>query len=268
MLRAICLDISGVLYVGDEAVPGAVDALNKLQEAGLMVRLVTNTSRKTSQKVAQDLQGMGFSISHEKIYTAPKAAHDYLQTQKLRPYCLIDPAIQTEFSDLPQSDFNAVFIADAGDGFTYQSLNRAFQLCMNGCPLIAIGDNKYFREGGNLQLDAGPFIKAIEYASGQTAIVCGKPATAFYQQVLANLNAKSENLKPKEVLMIGDDVIADVQGAMSAGLQACLVKTEKYLPGDENRVKGAMLADSVLDAVQTVLRCDITALNQRNHLNN
>jgi HAD superfamily hydrolase (TIGR01458 family) len=254
MINAVCLDISGVLYEGNTVIPGAVEAVGLLQTAGLPVRLVTNSSRKSSIAIHQDLQRMGFTVRPEHIYTAPKAAHDYLLQHNLRPYCLIDPSIVSEFSDLPQAEVNAVFIADAGEDFTYQALNRAFRLCLDGCPLIAVGDNKYFRQDGQLQLDAGPFIKAIEYASGQTATICGKPSATFYQQVLSSLSHGEHSMAAETVLMIGDDVIADVQGAMNANLQGCLVTTGKYRPGDERQASAAWLVDSVVEAIDQIIR--------------
>ncbi len=74
----------------------------------------------------------------------------------------------------------------------------------------------------------------------------GKPAGTFFQLVV-----DSVGVEPGDVLMIGDDVFGDVEGALNAGLQACLVKTGKYRPGDENRIgsAGALLAENVSEAV-------------------
>ena len=80
------------------------------------------------------------------------------------PFCLVHENIRSEFSDLDQSDPNAVIIGDAADGFNYANLNRAFQICQQGGPLVGIGRNRYFKLGDELLLDAGPFISAIEYA--------------------------------------------------------------------------------------------------------
>ncbi|HBA33813.1 MAG TPA: TIGR01458 family HAD-type hydrolase, partial [Gammaproteobacteria bacterium] len=97
-----------------------------------------------------------------------------------------------------------------------------------------IGDNRYFRtEDGALHLDAGPFIRALAYAAGVDPIYLGKPAPAFFQMACETMG-----LPPGEVLMIGDDVEADILGALNAGLKAALVKTGKYQPGDENKLTG------------------------------
>ena len=72
-----------------------------------------------------------------------------------------------------------------------------------------------------------PFVKALEYASGQTAVICGKPSAEFYHAALASLGDWAVQT-PGDVLMVGDDIWGDIQGAQDAGLKACLVKTGKY----------------------------------------
>ncbi len=249
MYRALFFDISGVLYQGDEIIPGAVEAVRQVRSAGFPLRFLTNTSRKTGRQIGRDLQRMGFDIAAEEIITAPSAARDWLAGQGLRPYCLVHRDIQDEFAALDQHDPNAVVIGDAAEDLNYNNLNRAFQLCHEGATLVGIGANRYFRQGDELLLDAGPFIKAIEYAASVEAVIMGKPAPAFFAQALADTGAEAGG-----VLMIGDDVHGDVEGALSAGLQACLVKTGKYQAGDEGRVEGDFqCAASVLEIVERVL---------------
>jgi HAD superfamily hydrolase (TIGR01458 family) len=231
MYRALFFDISGVLYQGEEIIPGAIEAVERVRRAGFPLRFLTNTSRKTGEQIGRDLRRLGFDIADDEIITAPSAARDWLAAQDLRPYCLVHRDIQEEFAALDQHDPNAVVIGDAAEDLNYQNLNRAFQLCFDGATLVGIGSNRYFRQGDELLLDAGPFIKAIEYAASVEAVIMGKPAPAFFAQALADLGAEAG-----DVLMIGDDVHGDVEGALSAGLDACLVKTGKYQPGDESRV--------------------------------
>ncbi len=249
MYRGVLLDISGVLYQDDEVLPGAVAAVRSLQQAGIALRLVTNTSRRTAEAIFYDLKRMGFAIEPEQLYTAPKAMLDYIRARDLRPYCLIHPSMEAEFARLDHSNPNAVVVCDAGDRFDYKSLNKAFQVLMNeGAELLAVGDNRYFRGRGRFNLDAGPFMKALEYASGKTATVLGKPSADFF-----NIAIDSMGLKASQVLMVGDDVDADVAGAMAVGLNACLVKTGKYQDGDEARAPGCEIADDIGALVHRLL---------------
>ena len=250
MLKAILFDLSGVLYNGDQAIEGAVDTINRLQEADLQIRFITNTSQKTKERILADLEVLGFSIRPEQVYTATDVAIAWLEQNNLRPYCLVHKNIGQAFDTLDQRDPNAVLIGDAGEDFNFANLNQAFQLCQQGARLAGIACNRFYRKDDQLMLDAGPFIKALEFAADTRATILGKPSETFFQQVLA-----STGVQPAEALMIGDDVFSDVKGALDAGLKGCLVRTGKYQPGDEDRIDGHfLLADSVVDAVATALQ--------------
>ena len=72
-------------------------------------------------------------------------------------------------------------------------------------------------------MDIGGFIDSLEYASGVKAIVIGKPSIHFFQIALDDMG-----LNANEVIVIGDDIDADIGGGQNAGLKAILVKTGKY----------------------------------------
>lgn len=247
MLKAILFDISGVLHVDKQPIPGAVETVSKLHQAGVPMRFVTNTSRSTSQNILSSLKNMGFIVEPSDVFTAPVAVKQVCQQRGLRPYCLIHPDLEPEFAEIDQHDPNAVILADAADRFDYTHLNQAFSLLINGAPLLGIGRNRYFKSGGKLQLDAGPFIQALEYAADVKAEILGKPDPGFFHAAVSSLGCKAD-----EVLMIGDDVESDVIGALEAGLQGCLVRTGKFLPDDEDKAGQAWIADSVVDAVEKV----------------
>jgi len=249
MIGALLLDLSGVLYDGDTPVPGAVEAVERVQGSGLEVRFITNTSQKTRNKLLQHLHNLDFAVEEDQLFTAVDAARRWLQQRQLRPFCLVHENIRGEFADFEQRDPDAVLIADAAEGFNYQNMNRAFQLCMEGAPLLGVGYNRYFKSGGKLWLDTGAFIRAIEFGAGVKATIVGKPDREFFAQVTA-----STGTYPAHTLMVGDDVFGDVEGALHAGIQACLVRTGKYRAGDEDKIAGDFhLADSIVEAVEWAL---------------
>ena len=84
MIRALLFDISGVLYQGDEIIPGAIEAVEQVRGAGFPLRFLTNTSRKTGRQIGRDLQRMGFDIAAEEIITAPSAARAALTGARRR----------------------------------------------------------------------------------------------------------------------------------------------------------------------------------------
>ena len=247
MIKGVLLDLSGVLYIERTPIEGAIEALQLLQTSKIPLCFITNTSRQTRQSILNMLLSMGFDVSLEDIFTASTATLSYLQLHKLRPHLLI-----SEYEYLTTEDPNAVVLGDAGNNFTYSSLNEAFRILMQDekIPLIAMGYNRYFMESDGLSLDLGAFTCALEFASGKTAIITGKPSQDFFLQAVQQLQCK-----PDEVVMVGDDIHSDVAGAMKSGLMGCLVKTGKYREGDEHQISKAPthVANNFVDAARWIL---------------
>ncbi|AKH68148.1 HAD-superfamily subfamily IIA hydrolase, TIGR01458 [Spongiibacter sp. IMCC21906] len=236
MIKGLLLDIGGVLTEDGAALPDAVSALSQIRASGLPLRLLTNTSRRNASQVLNELRALKFDVADDELITAPIAVKHYLQRRQLRPYIIATPALQQDFVDIDDTKPNAVVVFDAAEGFSYQTLDAAFQYLQDGAELVAVGDNKFYRSAGRLHLDAGPFIKALEYAAGTQAEVIGKPSNAFYQSVVNEMG-----LAPDQVMMVGDDVVSDVLGASAAGLQSCLCCTGKYQRGDELKAPNAIM---------------------------
>jgi len=193
---------------------------------------------------------MQIHIRPDELFTAPIAAKDYLKKNNLIPYLLIHPNLEPEFAEYKQNpDINAVLVGDAGDGFTYDKMNAAFRYIRAGATFLALGVNRYFRDGDQFSLDAGPFVQALEFATGQLATVIGKPAVEFYMSAVNAMHCK-----PEEVVMVGDDVETDVLGAVDAGLYGILVRTGKYTEGDEDKLgKHATCVSDITKALESIL---------------
>jgi HAD superfamily hydrolase (TIGR01458 family) len=214
------------------------------------VRFVTNTTRVPHRGVLARLAGMGLEVPAEDLFTPAMAARGYLIDHDLIPHLLVHPNLQGEFADLITGPPNAVLMGDAGHAFTYEALNTVFRLLMEGMPLLAMGNNRYFREPDGLSLDMGPFVLALEYAARVKAMILGKPSGDFFLEAVRSLG-----FPPGDVVMVGDDAVADIGGAMAAGLQGILVRTGKYIPGDENELagEGAWVCDNIDAAVDYIL---------------
>lgn len=226
-VRGCLLDLSGVLHVGSAPLPGAREAVNRLRRLPIGLRFLTNTSRTPHALLLAQMNQMGLDIAADELLTAPLATRLVLEQRRLRPYLLIHPRLRPDFAGLPRHRPNAVVVGDAGPYFSYQRLNRALRLLMQGAPLLAIAQNRYFMAADGLNLDAGAFVAGLEYAAGLRAEVIGKPAATMFHAACAQLG-----LPPDQVVMVGDDVDADVRGALDAGLQAALVRTGKFRETD------------------------------------
>jgi HAD superfamily hydrolase (TIGR01458 family) len=226
--KAVLIDLAGVLHVGDTAIAGTVDALAHLRRSGLPLRFMTNTTRTPRAAIVGRLIAMGFDIHEEELFTAPLAAREYVRAHGLAPHWLIHPDIAAEMGPSAARP-SAVVVGDAGPYFSFDAMNTAFRHLMDGLPLIVMAKNRYFREPDGLTLDMGAYVAGLEFSSGVTATVVGKPAPAFFQTVLADLD-----VAPQDAVMIGDDLADDIGGAQAVGIAGMLVRTGKFRAQDEH----------------------------------
>ncbi|KAK2172413.1 hypothetical protein NP493_965g01040 [Ridgeia piscesae] len=254
--QGLLLDIFGVLYEnGDEGpvvIPGSIEAVKKLKDAGIPVRFCTNNSTKTKAGLAKILLDLGFDVSESQLFPPPPAVSHVLKARNLRPYLIVMPDVLPQFADIAQTEPNCVVLGDAQTHFTYDNMNRAFQVLLS-CPnpvLIAMGGGKYYQEAGEMKLDVGPFAKALEFASGIEAEIIGKPSKTFFLAALSDMGFSTD-----KVVMIGDDIISDVGGAQACGIRGVQVRTGKYRPRDEPHasVTPDGYVDNLLQAVDLFL---------------
>jgi ribonucleotide monophosphatase NagD (HAD superfamily) len=118
---------------------------------------------------------------------------------------------------------------------------------MHGARLVALSRDRYWLSEQGLRLDSGTIVAALEYAAGAESVLCGKPSATFYE---AALGALGDGLAPAEMLMVGDDLWGDIQGAQRLGFPTCLVRTGKFRE-DVFRASGVR-PDFVVDSVADV----------------
>lgn len=251
-VRGILIDLDGVLYDADRLIPVAVDAVHWLQTHGIPHLFVTNTTSKSRAALAEKLTSFGVPVGEAEILTPAVAAAEWLRVKGQGEIALfLRPSARLEFQDLPCLPDDAergaayVVLGHLGDLWDYRTLNRAFRLLYHNSEvkLIALGMTRYWLAPSGISLDVAPFVAALEHATGRKALVFGKPATAFFRMATKKLG-----LPAGHVLLIGDDMQADVGGAQRAGLQGGLVKTGKFRPTDlAGKIRPHVVLDSIAD---------------------
>ncbi|WP_217208013.1 HAD-IIA family hydrolase [Streptomyces sp. AC550_RSS872] len=256
-VRAVLIDIDGVLTVSWQPLPGAVEALREIRAAGLGVALVTNTTSRTRASIARTLTDAGFPVSAEDILTAPAVTAAYLAEHCPGARCVLlnsgDIAEDLGGVTVVGKDAaggggegegsapDVVVVGGAGPEFGYAALNRAFGHLQRGARLVAMHRNLYWRTEDGLQLDTGAFLVGLERAARVEAEITGKPSAAFFEAALAHVGVGAG-----EAVMVGDDVESDVLAAQRAGVRGVLVRTGKYLPETLRDASGT--PDHVIDS--------------------
>ena len=230
-LRAVLLDLEGVLYQEGAPIAGALEAVRLLDRRGLAIRYLTNTTTTSRAGVVRRLAAVGLDIDVGTLFTPLAAARQLLDRWGAkRIHLAAPPETAEDFAGLELADagpVDALVVGDLYKGFDWDRLNFLFSLLRSGARLVALHKNRICRRGDDIALDAGPFVAALEYAAGVEAVVVGKPAAAFFDLALADLGVTAA-----EAIMVGDDLEADIGGAQGAGLRAIQVETGKFTPAD------------------------------------
>src|SRR6266576_4268149 len=221
-VHGVLLDIDGVLHVSMQPLKGAPEVLRWLEQHGYPACFVTNTTTLACATLAQRLQGIGLPIAEKRLITAPVATANYIRQHYPGKRCWLltkgDTAADFAGINLVESHADIIVIGGAEELLTYENMNHAFRMLMDGAILLATHTNLYWRTSEGLQLDSGPYVHALELATGQQAIVLGKPNLAFFEQALLTIS-----VQPQEAIMVGDDIENDIGGAQRAGLLGALV---------------------------------------------
>ncbi len=244
-VRALLLDADGVLLSAGGSLPGAGEALGRLEAGGVPYRVVTNYSLAHRDTIAASVSRLfGRPVSPGTIITAASAAAGY--TARHHPdaplLVLASADARREWDgqqllapadvDGPDQAVAAVVIGDAGDDLSFSNLDIAFRQLWAGAAFVAMHRNLWWITAKGVTLDSGSLVVGLERALGRRATVTGKPARAAFSEAIRELRADvaaagGGRLRTAEVAMVGDDLDSDIAGAHRAGLRGILVLSGK-----------------------------------------
>lgn len=279
-VRALLLDLDGVIVVAGQAVPGSVEAIRTLERRSVPYRIVTNTSLVSRATLSRFAAGLGHAIPPERFQSALSASAAFAaQAFPGEPlYVLTSADGRTEFDGQrllandeaakPDARVAAVIVGDSPDELTHANLNAAFRLVRNGARLVGMHRNPWWLTPEGPTLDSGAYLAGLEFATGVRARIIGKPAPAFFsiaaealRSDLAGATIRSGRLLRSEIAMVGDDIRTDVLAGQRAGLRGVFVLTGKHGLDDVARSRGNGRGGREPDAIAPALADVVAALD-------
>ncbi|MGC8873311.1 MAG: HAD-IIA family hydrolase [Chloroflexia bacterium] len=243
-IRALVLDIDGVLYHAGEPIRGGPEALQEIRRRGYSMRFLTNITRRSRATVAARLGAMGYAIAPQEVLTASYLTASYLRLLG-HPRCwvLLDGDGIEEFEGvlLCEEDPDYVVLGDLAQSFSYELLNRVLRALWRGAGFIAMQADPYDIGHEGPTVNVGGWLALLERASGRQAILIGKPSRIAFQMALEELA-----VKPDEAAVVGDRVESDIAGGKNAGLRTVLVQTGHFRPQD---LEGPIQPDLVIPSL-------------------
>lgn len=218
--------MDGTLYIGADAVPGAVEFMAALQRAGRLYLVLTNNSSAARSKYRGRLARLGMAVPLPAVLTSGGASAEWLfaSTPLRRPYVLGTRALRDECRRAGL----APAVPDAADcvllgydtSVTYATLTDACLLVAQGLPYFATHADRTCISPRGLLPDAGALIAAIEVTTGRTPVILGKPEASMVEAGLRRLGTRID-----ETLILGDQLDTDMMLGQKSGILSVLTMT-------------------------------------------
>jgi HAD superfamily hydrolase (TIGR01450 family) len=221
------LDLDGVLWLADQPLPGAAEAVGRLRAAGRRVIFLTNNSSLTVAEYLDKLAGVGVPAVGPDLVTSAQAAASLVEPGERALVCAGQGVVESLAqrgatpTELPPAD---VVVVGLLRSFDYGRLAAATSALLGGARLIGTNDDATLPTPDGPLPGAGSLLAAVAYASGVTPTVAGKP-----YQPIADLLAHRVG-GPVE-LMVGDRPSTDGLFARRLGTRFGLVRSGVTKPG-------------------------------------
>lgn len=224
MTGTVVLDLDGVIYLGEEAIPGALDVLNAITDAGLTVLFATNNSYRTRVDGAEKIRRVtGYEARPAQFISSSLAAASMLASDDGPVYVLGGPGVveAVALAGLERTKDPATarsVVAGLDRDLSYTTIAEAATAIRNGARFIATNLDPTFPTPSGLLPGAGTMIAAVRTASETEPEVAGKP----FPPIRALLKASSGG---DPTWMVGDRPDTDLAMAVAEGWTSVLVLT-------------------------------------------
>jgi len=224
----LILDLDGCIWLGDEPVPGSVEAVASLRDAGKRIAFATNDPRRPGEEYVTKLWGIGIQASLADVVTVGGAVqHLLVETRAGKTAFVIGTdALRGHVADAGVRVLNGTDLASRAelvvvggtDDLEFADLRDATLAVRRGAELLATGRDPTYPMPDGLWPGTGAILAAVETATGARAQIVGKPEPRLFLTALDRLGAG-------RTLVVGDRLDSDVAAAAAAGLEAALVLT-------------------------------------------
>jgi HAD superfamily hydrolase (TIGR01450 family) len=227
------LDLDGVVYLGVNPLPGAIDALARLRAMGKTLRFLTNDPLPTRRQVVRRLRTMGVEVHLHEVVTAGWATATYLRAHGVTSAYVVGS--RGLAAELEQEGITIVrgehaeavpeaVVVGCSEHVGYPHLRRAATWIRRGARFVATGDDGWFPTAQGPWPATGAITAAIRVAAERSPTIVGKPFLPMFASALADLDAGLR------IAMVGDTPASDILGAHRAGLTGILVAQDSREP--------------------------------------
>jgi 4-nitrophenyl phosphatase len=224
-IGSLVCDMDGVLYRGDDTIPGAPDAIRRLRQNGVKVLFCTNNSNQTVKQYTDKLSRMGIETVPSDILSSAVVTTEVLRERGFQGKRALvvggeglrNAALDAGLVSEPDPDGIDVVLLGWDPEFDYAKMKRAATAVRQGAAFIASNADATFPAPGGPWPGAGAILASIEVAGGSRAEVLGKPHKPMTDAILKRLDGA------EPIAAVGDRPDTDLAGAFEMGWMTILV---------------------------------------------
>jgi NagD protein len=250
-------DLDGTVYLGDAPLPGAIETIGRIRQAGRAVAFVTNNPLHSAQDYAGKLRGLGVQASTADVVTATDALISYLRSAcpqarllVLGETLLMDTLDAAGFALTQEPAAADVVVVSFDRTFDYAKLLAAYRAVrLHGARMVATNPDPYCPTPDGGLPDCAAMLAAVQACTGAVAeAVVGKPSRHMAAAVLDRLGVPAAS-----AAMVGDRLSTDMVMAKSAGMASVLVLTGATSTADLAAAQATVLPDYVIHELPELL---------------
>lgn len=238
-IRALIIDMDGVLWHGTQAMPGLVEFFQTLNDLDIRYILATNNASLTPEQYVTKLANMGVTVSQKQILTSGMATALYLSERvnpkETRVFVVgedgaTQPLVELGFtltglyevnnSDKPEQKGADIVVCGKDETLTWAKLATASLNIRAGASFIGTNADTTLPTEHGITHGNGAILAALEVATGVSPTIIGKPEPIIYQQALSLLG-----VSPEQTVALGDRLETDILGAVRTGIRSIMVLT-------------------------------------------
>lgn len=250
-------DLDGVIYLGEQVIPGAPETIAELKRRGKRVFFISNTSRLSHAGCVEKLHRFGFDVEPDEVLVATQATARLIAEEKpnARAYVLGKYGVWEELQalgidvlapDTVRPEPVDYFVVGHIQCVSYTELTCAMRSILGGARFVAVNRDTVYPAADGPMPGLGGLVAAVEALVGRPPdIMVGKPSTYLLEMAL-----RRGNLRPERCVMVGDTPETDIAAGNRAGLSTILVETGNHVPA---RLHGELAPQHVIPSVRALL---------------
>ncbi len=226
-IRNLIVDMDGVLWLGDKALPGLVEFLDTLRRLGIRFVLATNNASRSGDEYITKLAGFGASVRAEEILTSSQATAAYLarNAPDAHVYVIGEPGLVSELKKkgltviAPGANDGATHVVVGWDrNLNYEKLVQACLLIRSGATFIGTNPDVTYPDARGIIPGNGAILAALRVATDVEPIIIGKPQPEMQMQAMQRMGGTAD-----DTATLGDRLDTDILGGKRVGLTTLLV---------------------------------------------